>query len=193
MQNISSTTRQNIILIGLALAIGFVGWLIYDAVNKAGKTEFTVQAAPADATITINGTPAEPGKRWLRDGVYEIRAEKDGFETKAKTVTVPGDIATIVNLTPVSDEAKKWAKDNFEAYGEAYDPLLDEDALFPKLPLKNFLYTVTASGSESDTEITLRVSSFRGSRNAPIEAIKRYGVNPAEYRYTFNYRNPFNE
>lgn len=56
------------------------------------------------------------------------------------------------------------------------------------LPYSNSLYTIT----ETDKS-TLLIKAYSGYRNAAVNRLYEFGLDPVDYKITFNYRNPFKD
>jgi predicted PurR-regulated permease PerM len=52
----------------------------------------------------------------------------------------------------------------------------------------NMLYTITQSSTDP-TKVT--INSFSGYRNAAVNKIYQLGLNPTDFKITFNYESPF--
>lgn len=199
--------------INLLVGAGFVvivlvaAYLTFQFEPTTDKLPIT--KVPADATLFIDNKEIKTTTISLKNGRYEIRAEKDGFASYTSTLIV-NDYTTYVAvaLTPESDEAKKWAEANEDAYldfeskvgvdeAEAGKLFVEANPIVAKLPLNNYTYKVgyiSDPGDASGKSIILTVTAYSGYRNAAISAIYDLGFDPAEYKIQFNdYTNPFSE
>jgi hypothetical protein len=56
------------------------------------------------------------------------------------------------------------------------------------LTYKNSLYSITADPKDPHK---LTITAFAGYRNAAVNKLYEFGLNPADYKITFNYESPF--
>lgn len=57
------------------------------------------------------------------------------------------------------------------------------------LPYSNYLYSIKYTEGSSKNDLT--INAFEGYRNAAVDKLYEFGLNPTYYKITFNYENPF--
>lgn len=185
---------SSVLFVILLIIIGFIGFAIYDSITKQGMKEVPISVIPSDAKVLLNNTEVKTGKSTLLPyGTNTITVSKDGFATRSVTLTVDkdGDYSKFeqITLSPVSAEAKKWFVDNRELYGDFADSKSTIDPVFAYVPASTLLYRLDSNSTSAP--VTINTAALGIYRNAPIDYLKRSGLNPSDYIYTFNYKNPF--
>lgn len=195
------------IIIGVLL-LGVVAYSIFTAVSRGGKEPVSVNILPGDASLTANGQKISTGTQYLAPGTYTIEAKRDGFSDFKYEVMIgkPNKEKIDIALIPVSDEAKKWAKDNQKLYleregkggeearkkGEEFFKL---NPIARQLPIRNILYTISYTVDPSDptdNSIILHIEAPEGYREGVINKIRQLGYDPTDYKINFKvYENPF--
>lgn len=197
----------HLIIAGVAiLALILVGALmkVYETVNP-----IVIKKVPGDAKLFINDKEVWGDRTSLANGTYTVRAEKSGFATNTFTAIVNDDVRYIAaTLTPSSDEAKKWAASNENAYLELERYVSSQNAnsgktlaenapLVTQLPIEGYTYTVgykNDAGNSSGKPIVVTIDTTAGYRNAAIGSIYNVGFDPGDYKLQFSdYTNPFEE
>jgi len=64
----------------------------------------TVSTNPSDAKITINGTEYSPGYTFIREGIYVIKAEAQGYSPSEKIIRVIRPVTANVSSSTVGKE-----------------------------------------------------------------------------------------
>lgn len=199
--------NPRILMIGAAvLFVGIVIAIIATQVWQA-SSPVTIDKLPTDAKVFINDREVSGSRTNLANGRYTVRAEKSGFATSEQTVLITDTSKSIVvSLSPESDEAKKWAEANSNAYleqeartqkqiGEAGAKNVEQNPIIEKLPINNYTYIVGYKLDPKDTSgksIIVTVDADEGYRNAAVQAIRDLGFDPGDYRIEFsNFVNPF--
>lgn len=193
--------KRLLIIFGILFTLLLGGYGIFMAVTRAGKIEYTVNAVPSDATITLNGTKIQPGKYFLEPGYYTITAAKQGYTThnEARYLTATLRPEINISLPPVSDEAKRWAKDNKTAYDDVAklistkttvdkNRLAANNPITKKLPFQNYLYRIDYEPDPKDPKgekIQLNIDAVTGQRTSALYIIRQLGYDPMDYRINF--------
>src|SRR5581483_1514584 len=101
-----------VVIILILAALIFIP--VKNSVSHKNKTPVTIEVAPTDSKVTINGTPAKAGVQYLAAGSYEIRATRSGFADDSKNIKVQQNQPISVYLipTPNTPEALNWLKAN---------------------------------------------------------------------------------
>jgi len=184
-------------LIILAVISGVIFLVITNQRNRNANLEVSV--TPDDATVIIEGERFSPGKISVDPGTYDIDAKREGFETLTQRVTVSDDLLPVVfALTPVSDEAKEWAKKNQRAYADAEaaggvaaqeqaKSLTEKYPLVSKLPFDGSFYKINyAIEDRQKNTIYIRIDSNAPvGRQVGLEQIKEWGYEPTDYKIIF--------
>jgi hypothetical protein len=180
-------------------------WGIWVYVSRQGKVPVTISAVPRDSSVMINGQPSGNGTTWLVPGSYIVEAKKDGFESRKKTITVTdGKEQNVValGLTPVSDEAQKWAEKNASAYkdNETYGALeaqangqyfQEKNPIVAHLPYDDPYFQITyTANTNNEAVLTITTPSPR-YRYFAIQKIRELGYDPSDFKIQFSdFKNP---
>ena len=200
--------HKGIAIILSLLLVGLIGYGAYVAISRAGKEPITVHLVPGEAILTANGERIGSGTAYLAPGEYEIEAKRDGFADYKAPLTIhsPNTAVIDIALTPVSEEAKKWAKEHQELYF-AYEGRTGERAnakgeefsernpIVSRLPFENFLYAIGYRADPDDSSgnsIILEINATSGYRRAALKKIHELGYDPTNYKINFiDYESPF--
>lgn len=165
------------------------------SIQNAHTRVVPLSTLPTDTTTTLNGVPTKlEGNTRLPIGTYTITASKEGFSTRTVQLVVEDSVDyenyEPIALSPVSEEAVKWVEENSQLYGDdLYSSLNHIDPVFAYLPSNGLIYKLDSDSTSSP--IVLNAASLGNYKNAPIDYLKRSGIDPSNYSYTFNYKNPF--
>lgn len=208
---IDTYSNKKIIRLIIALFLVVIVAIVLYSINQynyqAGKIEIIINTVPKDAKVIIDGKNYSDGKNYIVTGEYKISVQKDGFKTVEYTQNIfkPGDEINIA-LTPESDSAKQWAKENKKLYsifsnivslkaqkdGEAFRLI---NPIVNKLPDTNYLYSIGYKLDNNDkagNTIIITIDSSQQYRQSAISKIESLGYNLADYNYEFiNFNNPF--
>jgi hypothetical protein len=203
---IQNHKRLSIIIIIILLTIPVI-YYAYINIDRAGKVEVSIDAAPEDATITIDSRPSKPGTTFLKPGTYVIKASKSGFADYTTTQVIGEDQRTIaVLLKPVSEEAKQWAQKNQQKYlevegkvgqvsAEQGEAFRTKNPIVNLLPYKNYLFTIGYKNDNSDASgnsIIVTINAPEAYRDSAIYQIYQWGYDPTDFKIEFtNFNNPF--
>lgn len=205
--------RNQIVILAVILAVGFIGiigYSIFTAVSRSGKEAVKVYILPNDAKVTANGQSISSGTAYLAPGKYEIEGKKSGFADFKDSVLVESPNIEIIDvgLIPISDEAKKWAKDNARLYGEREGRGAEQarkkgerfkqiNPITENLPITNVLYSIGYTLDPDDpTEkaIILQVNAPQGYREGVLKKIRELGYDPTSFKINFKvYESPFDK
>jgi len=185
-----------ILFTGLLVSYG-----VFVAIDRSGKTEYTIRAVPSDASVTINGTKVKPGRLYLTPGRYTITATKQGFTTYNQTLFLTTTLEPEINiaLTAVSDQARQWARDHKDDYTTINEfittqtnadknHLKSNNAITEKLPFTNMLYTIDYAPDPDDPEgdaIMLNITALPNKRLSALYIVRQLGYDPTDYRIHF--------
>lgn len=197
-----------IISILLISIIGFfIGYSILQNNYRSGKVEIIINTVPKDAKITVGDQIFGNGVNYIESGEYQIKIEKNGFNTAELTKYIYKNNDEInISLIAESDQAKQWAEKNKKLYSELAN-LIEEQAakdgtyfktinpIVTKLPITNYLYSIGYKLNESDKkgeDIIITINTNEQYRQSAILKLKSLGYNLADYKYDFiNFNNPF--
>jgi hypothetical protein len=204
----SKNIKLSLVVIVL-IVVALLGYWIFNAVTRSGKIAVIVTSVPGDAVITANDTRILPGTVYLKPGNYTFKASKTGFESYSseKVIEQGSNTPTVsISMAPISDDAKKWASENQQAYfdleGEAGtqadrdgDAFRAKNPIVELLPTSTLIYTIGYRNDNSDpsgNSIILTVDAAPGFRNGAVQAIKDMGYDPSKFKIEFkDYTNPF--
>ena len=189
---------RRVIFIAIIALILLAGWVIYFILSTKDTIVVSLEKAPFDTTVYLEGVKIESASIRLKPGEYTFDVSREGFHSKQVTATIDtqGNDVAVLFLSPESDEAKRLVTEN-EAYhydhtasaGEIYDPILDY------LPISNVLYSVRSNATDEvypDMPVQLTISAAKGYRNAALQAVQDKNVDLSMYTYDFiNYKDPF--
>lgn len=196
-----------VIGITVLIIVAAAGFLLFSAAGRAGKVSVSLNIMPSDASLTLDGNPVKMGETYLRPGIYQLRANRAGFEDYSETLSLEKDKKTVsIIMTPVSDEAKRWMKDNQSEFNrmeslteksviENGKAFVSRNPIVRKLPYKNFLYSVGYRLDQSDpsgNSIIIEIDAPEGYRQAALYRIRQLGYDPTDFTINFRgYENPF--
>lgn len=173
--------------------------------ERKDKTKLLLNTVPDNTTITINKINGKVGSNYVDPGDYDISVSKSGFETINDKITVGSNTKTKTYiLTPVSESAKKWAKDNQDKYREAEGEVGREtqesgkdfeknNPITKYLPFRLPDYSINYQVADSDQNKIIITIDARdsNSRQLAIAQIKSWGMKPGDYEISFdNFSNP---
>lgn len=180
-------------------------WGAWISISRAGKVAITVSTVPRDSSISIDGQPSGSGTLWLKPGKYVFKAQKDGFKTREKTITVTDEKeqnVVALALSPESEQAKKWADEhageykNNETYGAVEAQangqyFRDNNPIVAHLPYNDPYYQITYA-SEADNSIVLTINTPSPRyRYFAIQKIRELGYDPSDFNIIFSdFKNP---
>jgi len=199
---------KKLLILAAVVLIAVAVYGIYTLVTRNGKIPVAVSVVPGDSKITLDGNSApSSGTLYLTSGDHTIKVSKDGFTTETRKYFVDEDHKTInVSLSPISEEAKKWAKENSQLYldnegrgGAASEEegiaFRDKNPIVDVLPYDGLLYTIgyqTDTRDPSGNSIIITIDAGPGNRNAAVEQLREFGYDPTDFVIKFNdYTNPF--
>lgn len=201
--------RRKQIIAGTVLLFAIVIiWATVVLANRIGKLPVVVAVVPANATVTFDKQAYSKGTQWIEPGTYKVSVSKNGFETVEKSITVtdekPQNVVAI-SLSPKSNEAKEWAKNNQKDYAnnEQYGAIeanvdgkyfSEKYPITTKLPFKDPYFTIGYTvGEKNSITITIYTPSPR-YRFYAIEKIREFGYDPTDYTIVFkDFRNPLEQ
>lgn len=200
--------RRILLLIAFISIIATVIVVIASLVTKAQQAKVVVTSFPQDIQLTVNGVDVGSKHQFYTSAnSLNIQAQREGFATKLYYLDSLSKSDTndlLIELEPVSDEAKKWAADNAAEYRtlenkaseistESQDDLIEEHPIVEKLPFQNNLFSIGyVRDEEGNLEITIRAPD--DYIPYAINKIKQWGYDPAELTIRYvNQGNPFDE
>lgn len=193
--------------IGALFAIIIV-WALWTYADRYGKTPLTVSIVPSSAKVTIDNRTLGGGTHWLKNGTYSITVEQEGFATQKSTLLVTTDKkqnVLAVSLTPVSDEAKKWAAEHERDYSknEQYGAIearengeyfTNKNPITTRLPFNDPYFTIGYRADEDDTVIITIVTPSPRYRFYAVEKIRELGYDPTDFIIEFkDFKNPLGQ
>lgn len=200
--------KRQIIQIGLVIFAIVILWSAVTLIGRIGKIPLIIAAVPSDAKIIVDGKQLGDGTYWLPAGTYDLKAEKQGFDSQNKSIIVTPEKknnVVAVSLVPKSEEAKKWADEhqrdyqNNEQFGaiaarEDGQYFSNKNPITQKLPFNDPYFTIgyTLNDNQSIT-ITVATPSPR-YRFYAVEKIREWGYDPTDFRVVFkDFKNPLGQ
>lgn len=200
--------RRNIIAgIGAFFAIIII-WALWTYIDRYGKTPLTISVVPSSAKVTIDNRTLGGGTHWLKNGTYSVKVEQEGFATHDNSVFVTTDKkqnVLAVSLTPLSDEAKKWASEHERDYSknEQYGAIearengeffTNKNPITTRLPFTDPYFTIGYRADEDNSVIITIVTPSPRYRFYAVEKIRELGYDPTDFVIEFkDYRNPLEQ
>lgn len=173
-----------ILLIALGMRASFA---------SAGTQPLEVTVLPTDAQVYVNDIAVRGTRQFLRPGNYTVRAEREGFATTTQAVTIADKSQKVIlKLGPTSSAARDWIDEHKDLYGEGSGDPSGADPILTRLPYQSLLFKLEKHAVGSDGVVELSATTIRGYRSAPVNHVRALGLDPADYRFLFNYENPFN-
>ena len=197
--------RKLIIAGFVCFILVLTGWGIWTYVSRQGKLPVTISAVPRDASLTVNGQSIGAGTTWFVPGKYTIKAQKDGFESREKTITITdGKEQNVValGLIPVSNEAQEWAEKNADAYknNETYGAIeaqtngayfQETNPIVAHLPYNDPYFQITYNADANSEAVLTIVTPSPRYRYFAIQKIRELGYDPANFKIIFSdFKNP---
>lgn len=188
----------------LMLVLAWGSWRIYNSVMHRGKIAVQIQTVPSSARVTLNGKKISSSKTYLEPGEYVFSASEDGFETNSAEVPISASRQYVgLILSPISEEAKKWAVDNQTEYAEIGSRVSNDrvsiaekdNPLLEKLPYYDIIGPFAIDfdfGSEGSLKAkTVIRNSTPNGRLKALKWIREQGVDPADLMIEFeDFDNP---
>ena len=207
--------RRTIIITTIFAAVaivGFIGYQIYQAVDRSQKIPIEIAAVPSDAKITLKNAATDieysshNGTTYVPAGNYIITATKDGFINYRVDIDAKQKPSqtVIIELTPRSAEAKKWQREHIDQYDkvesiagkqaiEAGNKFINKYPIVAKLPIKTAYYSIGYYKREDRPVLVVRTESPQ-YRYKAVAKLVASGVRLSDYQIEFaNYKNPLGE
>jgi hypothetical protein len=194
--------------VAASFALLFALLVIYaaaTAISHIGKVRLYVRTVPSDAVITVAGKQIGNGDFYTDPGTYKITVSRTGFATTSSDVIVTDKKDQNVfatSLTPVSDDAKKWADKhqddytNNEQYGamqakQTGQYMQRQNPIIAQLPYQDPYYQI-AYRTTDNQNITLTITTPSPRyRYAAVQKIRDMGYDPTDFVIDFvDYKNP---
>lgn len=178
------------------------------AISHIGKIKLTVRTVPGDSVIFIGNTQIGNGDFYTEAGTYKVKITRSGFapvETEVIVTDKKDENVLGVSLNPVTEEAKKWAKDhqgdykNNEKYGaiqakQTGQYMTKQNPIINELPYQNPYYKI-AYRSQDNQNITLTIATESPRyRYLAVQKIREMGYDPTDFIIDFtDYKNPLGD
>ncbi len=201
-----SNKKGPIITLVIVVALLFVTLLIWQKIQQSGKTSLEIQKVPGDSIIFVNNKKVSGSKIYLEKGPYTIKAEREGFDSYTRIVTIDPDSnktpKAFFVLTPKTQEATTWVQDNEDEYlkvekaagiyyGDQSKSTVEKYPIIKDLPYRSSFYSIEYYQKGNDFRVQI-ISSDAMGRQVAIEQIKSLGYDPSDYIVEFvGVDNPF--
>ena len=204
--NLMQNRARLIVWVVGTIIIGLIVWYSIIQVSHIGKVPVTVETAPKDMTIKIDGRSANTGVNYIIAGTHTFEAKKTGYETARQTVSVDtlnNYVALIPN--PVSDEANKESEsEDVSALAEtisgtassiAGGALRTKNPIIKKLPVSNISgpYKIDYGYNYDDSTKLYLIISYASpnGRQKALHWLKENNVNLTTQEIVFDgFANP---
>lgn len=102
------------LVIPIFLLISFWAGYVMSFAETPKDSSVTIEAAPSDSEILIDGNNAEGGKTNLPVGTHKITASRDGFSAQSRTITTKFGDKLYVGfiLKSSSEDTTNWYENN---------------------------------------------------------------------------------
>lgn len=185
--------HQNLALVLLLGIILLIALGMRASFASSGTQRLDVTVLPTDAQLYVNDIAVGGTRQLLQPGHYMVRAEREGFATTTQAVTIADKSQEVVlKLSPASSAARDWIDEHKDLYGEGSGDPTGADPIVTRLPYQSLLFKLEKHAIGSDGVVELSATTIRGYRSAPVNHVRALGLDPANYRFLFNYENPFN-
>lgn len=195
-----SFLKNKFIWLGLGLLL--VAVLVFSLINRPlpkeeGKYRLYIKTVPSDATIKIYDKEYKsPVEMNILPGVYNIKVERFGFNSINFTADIRQEDADFfVPLNPLTDEAKKWMRENQHLYAEI-DAKNQQQAtesatkagekfpLFKYLPNSSTNYSLSGYVNE-DGEFVINIIGEHEMLYEAVRYLKSHAIDLTPYRHDF--------
>lgn len=191
----------------ILLVVVLAAWGLYTSTIHRGKIGVEIQVVPGDAQVFLDGKRISSSKPYLKPGSYVFSATKEGFEKNSAEITISATHRYVgILLSPVSDEAKKWATDNqakIEQIGsrivtERASVVENENPLLAKLPYDDIMGPFSIdfgfNTEQSYSAYIIIKNATPAGRVRALQWIRDQGVDPADLTIQFeDFNNPTNQ
>lgn len=197
--------KKRITLAVVGFFVFIIVWAVWTYIDRYGKTPLTISVVPSNATVRIDDRKIGNGTHWLADGTYKVKVEREGFESQESSIIVTADKdqnVLAVSLTPVSEEAQKWAAAHQRDYkkNEQYGAIearengkyfTDRNPITTKLPFTDPYFTLAyRTADDGSVVLTIDTPSPR-YRFFAVEKIRELGYDPTDFVVEFrDFKNP---
>lgn len=180
-------------------------YAIATAISHIGKIKLYVRTVPSDAVVMLGGKQIGNGDFYTEAGTYKITVNRTGFAPVSSEVIISDQKDQNIfasSLTPISDEAKKWAAShqndykNNESYGaiqakQTGSYMLKQNPIITQLPYQDPYYKI-AYRSTDNQNITLTITTESPRyRYSAVQKIRDMGYDPTDFIIDFvDYNNP---
>ena len=187
-------------LIIVTIVIIIIIYSFFTLISRFGKISTTIQYAPYNATVTINGRVIKnKSTQYLEPGEYHITVEAEHFASYTNTITISRDYHYMVGILQPNDDAGSIYQNNHarefnSLYSIAYsydsdkttpiisikaDPLYIDDAVAKLKTLKNVDLTAYEIIFKTNNPFSFYDSETRAS--TPLDCAKQSFNIPQNY------------
>lgn len=203
MQKTQSKLRI-FILTGIVIIITLVVYFLFTSISRRGEAKLNIQTIPSSVKITIDGKAANKST-YLSSGDHTVIISAPGFETQEDVVKVREDaVLRFYPLTPISEDAKSWAKKNQRLYLEFEGKIAEQNKIegeeFAKqnpitsvLPYRGALYDIEYRQKTNGQIVILIIAESAENRAFALRKIENMGYQPTDFEIEFpvNFSNVF--
>ena len=203
IKNLDKKQRVIFFILSTIIFVGIIYFIVI-SISRIGKVPTTVQYAPYEATITLNGTKINNNSQvWLEPGKYSAKIEFEHFKTIEREVEISAKYRYIVGILEAADSEgeayiKAHQQDFIETEGIVGQALSQEGRAIKEqypilsyLPINNRLYSIGYIYHQNEAP-SITVKSAPEYLDAAVQKIKNLeDIDPTIYQIDFTAENPF--
>ncbi len=193
------------IFIGILVILALAIWSGIVFISRQGKIKVTIQAAPKDSLIMIDGKKSKVGDVYVEPGEHMFVASKNGFlEDRKKTTISEGNNYVGLLPTAESKEAVEWSNKNSQAReaigsiiaNQRGEMLRNKASIINKLPYMEIAgpfridYGISSASNTAHPYLIIHYTTAE-SRQKALGWIRKQGHEPTDLDIRFtDFSNP---
>ena len=192
-------------LIIVTIVIIIIIYSFFTLISRFGKISTTIQYAPYNATVTINGRVIKnKSTQYLEPGEYHITVEAEHFASYTNTITISRDYHYMVGILQPNDDAGSIYQNNHArefteteglvgiALNQEGSARKNQHPILNYLPINNSLYSIAYSYDSDKTTPIISIKAdplYIDDAVAKLKTLKN--VDLTAYEIIFKTNNPF--
>ncbi|MBR6168500.1 hypothetical protein IKQ74_00970 [Candidatus Saccharibacteria bacterium] len=203
IKNLNKKQRIIFFILSAIILVGIIYFIVV-SISRIGKIPITVQYAPFEANITLNGTKINNHTTvWLEPGKYLAKIEFDHFKTIEREVEITDKYRYIVGIMEATDSnGEEYANSHRQEFietegviGQALNQegkeIKERYPILNYLPINNRLYSISYIYN-NNTAPTIAIKAAPEYLDAAVQKIKNLeDVDPTIYQIDFTATNPY--
>ena len=203
IKNLNKKQRIIFFILSAIILVGIIYFIVV-SISRIGKIPTTVQYAPFEANITLNGTKINNNATiWLEPGKYLAKIEFDHFQTIKREVEITDKYRYIVGIMEATDSSgEEYANSHRQEFietegviGQALNQegkeIKERYPILNYLPINNRLYSISYIYN-NNTAPTIAIKAAPEYLDAAVQKIKNLeDVDPTIYQIDFTATNPY--